>query len=246
MIAGLTSRLLLGFLLLGGGVARLAAQDRDLTPAEQKAADMRLPELDRSALEPAKREPASVQEDERNPFGLVSVPPPETREIEPVEAETEEMRIRRILGNLRISGLSGAPGSYRILLGPVQLAEGDEVPKLFADQGEILRVRSISERELVLTFNEKDPNLPPRTIGLGFDLKPRPRSLLAGELFRKLVPFTPKGAPALKPLESPAVQAIVEGMEAAGLESITERSYDLMGEPSYRRDSDEPSEKPQD
>jgi hypothetical protein len=241
-----TSLLLLGSLLIGSGVERLAAQDRELTPAEQKAADMRLPELDRSALEPDKREPATVQEAERNPFGLVSVPAPATREIEPIEAETEEMRIRRILGNMRISGVSGTEGSYRLLLGSVQLQEGDEVPKLFADQGEILKVRSISERELVLTFDEKDPNLPPRTIGLGFDLKPRPRSLLAGELFRKLVPFTAKGAPALKPLEFPAVQAIVEGAESAGLESITERSYELMGEASYRRNSDEPSEKPQD
>ena len=31
------------------------AQERVLTPAEQKAADMRLPDLDRSALEPEKR-----------------------------------------------------------------------------------------------------------------------------------------------------------------------------------------------
>lgn len=222
------------------------AQERELTPAEQKAADLRLPDLDRSALEPEKRTPATVLEGERNPFGLVSVPAPEAVEIEPIAAETEEMRLRRILGNLRVSGLTGSPGSYRILLGSLQLGEGDEVPKLFADQGEVLRVQSITEREMVLVFEEKNPELPPRTIGLGFDLTPRPASLLVGDLFRKLVPFTAKGAPDLKPLELPSVQAVVDGAEAAGLQSMTERSFELMGEASYRKKPDEAPEAEQD
>lgn len=242
MKAGGLLRPFLGIVLVCGGGGRLDAQERELTPAEQKAADMRLPELDRSALEPEKREPATVEEGERNPFGLVSVPAPETQEIEPIAAETEEMRIRRILGNMRVSGLSGSPGSYRVLLGSVQLREGDMLPKLFSDQGETLRVKSISEREVVLTFGEKDPNLPPRTIGLGFDLRPRPSSLLVGDLFRKLVPFTATGAPDLKPLELPAVQAVVDAAEESGLQSLTERSFELMGEASFRVTPDEPSE----
>ena len=52
------------------------AQDTNLTPEQQKALDMRLPDLDRSALEPQKRTPVEVTGDERNPFGLLSVPPP--------------------------------------------------------------------------------------------------------------------------------------------------------------------------
>lgn len=235
-----------GALLLGFCSSPLLAQQTELSPAEQKAADMRLPELDRSALEPERREPAAVEAGERNPFGLVSVPEREAEEIEPLAAETEEMRIRRILGNMRVSGLSGLPGSYRVLIGSVRLGVGDEVPRLFADQGEVLRVQSITEREIVLVFNEKDPNLPPRSIQLGFELQPRPRSLLAGELFRKLVPFDKKGARALKPLEVPAVQAIVDAAEAAGLQSITDRSYQLMGEPTYRRGPDETNEESQD
>jgi hypothetical protein len=229
-------------LLLWSGAVPVPAQERELTPAAQKAADMRLPDLDRSALEPERRTPTVVREDERNPFGLVSVPAPQTVEIEPIAAETEEMRIRRVLGNMRVSGLTGSPGSYRVLLGSILLREGDEVTKLFTDQAEVLRVQSISEREVVLAFNEKDPNLPPRTIGLGFDLQPRPVSLLVGDLFRKLVPFTSAGAPDLKPLELPDVQAVIEGTKEAGLQSITERSFELMGETSYRQTSDEPSE----
>lgn len=217
-----------------------SAQQRELTPAEQKAADMRIPELDRSAMEPEKREPAKVMEGERNPFGLVSLPPEEVEEVEAIASETEEMRIRRILANMRISGVSGSAGSYRVVLGSMHLKEGEIVPKLFADQGEVLRVQSIGEREIVLAFEEKAPGLPARTIGLGYDLTPRPQSLLSGELFKKLVPFTPKGAPDLKPLEVPAVKAIAEGAEKSGLQGLTERSHELMGEASPRS-SDEPA-----
>jgi hypothetical protein len=221
------------------------AQERELTPAEQKAEDMRIPELDRSAMEPERREPATVVEGERNPFGLVSLPPEEVQEVEQIASETEEMRIRRILANMRISGVSGSPGSYRVVLGSMQLEQGETLPKLFVDQAEVLRVQSIGEREIILAFEEKAPGLPARTIGLSYDLTPRPQSLLSGELFKKLVPFTPKGSPDLKPLEVPAVKAIAEGAEKSGLQGLTERSHELMGEASPRS-SDESAPKKSD
>jgi hypothetical protein len=221
------------------------AQERELTPAEQKAADMRIPELDRSAMEPERREPATVVEGERNPFGLVSLPPEEVEEVEQIASETEEMRIRRILANMRISGVSGSPGSYRVVLGSMQLKDGETLPKLFVDQAEVLRVQSIGEREIILAFEEKAPGLPARTIGLSYDLTPRPQSLLSGELFKKLVPFTPKGSPDLKPLEVPAVKAIAEGAEKSGLQGLTERSHELMGE-ATPRSSDESAPKKSD
>ncbi len=223
------------FALLAPGVV-LRAQERQLTPAEQKAADMRLPDLDRSALEPEKREPAKVSEGERNPFGLVSLPPTEVEETATIQAETEEMRLRRILGNMRVSGASGAVGSYSVLLGPMRIRAGEKLPKLFADQAEVLTVTSITDREITLSFEEKDPDIPPRRIGLGYDLDPRPRSLLPGEFFSKVVPFTAKGARDLKPLEVPAVTSIAVAAEAAGLQGLTERSFELMGEPEFRAD----------
>jgi hypothetical protein len=167
------------------------AQERELTPGELKAADMRLPDLDRSALVPDKREPATVLEAERNPFGLVSLPPTEVQETATIQAETEEERLRRILGNMRVSGMSGSPSAYIVLLGSMQVKEGQRLPKLFADQAELLRVTKVTDREIILSFEEKDASLPPRTIGLGYDLRPRPQSLLPGEIFGKLVPFTP-------------------------------------------------------
>lgn len=234
--------LLLGLLAAASGYP---LQGQDLTPAQQKAADMRLPDLDRSALEPDKRGYSEVRPGERNPFGLLSVPPPETKEVEVMAAETEEARIRRILGNMRISGVSGSPGSYRVLLGPLQIKEGDTLPKLFSDQAEVLRVKSITDKEVILALREKDPSLPPRTIGLSYDLKPRPVSLLAGDFFRKLVPFTPKGAPDLKPLESSAVKAMLKGAEDGEMQSLTERSFEMLGELDHRATdkTDEKSDK---
>lgn len=211
------------------------AQEVALTPAEQKAADMRMPELDRTALQPEKREPETVREGERNPFGLIVLPKEEEEKVvETVQTETEEMRIRRILANMRVSGLSGSKGSYRAILGPMSVKEGEILPKLFANQAEVLRVAKITDREVVLSFAEKDPSLPPRTLALGFDLQPRPNALLAGEFFKKLVPFTAKGVPDLKPIEMPSVKAVIDGAEASDLEGLVERSSELMGDPSYR------------
>jgi len=229
------------FLIVGlclPGIA-LLAQERERTPAEQKAADMRMPDLDRSALEPEMREPAKIEEGERNPFGLVSVPQEEVEAEQAIQAETEEMRLRRVLGNMRISGVSGSPGAYRVVLNSMHLKQGDTLPKLFADQAETLRVTSISDREVILSFAEKDPNIPPRTIGLSYDLKPRASALLPGEIFQKLVPFTTKGAVDLKPLEVPAVKSIAEGAEEGNLQGLTERTFELMGEPSSRKADEE-------
>lgn len=231
-----TPALLLVTVFLVAGPSGARAQEKELTPAEQKAADMRLPQLDRSALVPERREPATVLEGERNPFGLVSLPPTEIEETETIQAETEEGRLRRILGNMRVTGLSGSSGGYRVVLGSMQLRQGERLPKLFADQAETLTVTKITDREIVLSFAEKDPQIPPRTIGLGFDLRPRPQSLLPGDIFGKLVPFTAKGAPDLKPLELPAVKSITEAAEAGGLQGLTERSFELMGEPEFRAD----------
>jgi hypothetical protein len=73
-------------------------------------------------------------------------------------------------------------------------------------------------------------------MSLGYNFKPRPQSLLPGEIFRKLVPFTSKGAPDLKPLEVPAVKSIVTGAEEGGLQGWTDRSREMLGEPKGRSD----------
>ena len=213
---------------------------------EEKRADMRIPELDRSALEPEKRAPTGVTEGERNPFGLLSVPPPEEEVDVKIEAETEEMKIRRVLGNMRVTGLSGEPGSYRVLLGTTSLAAGDTVPRLFANQGEVLRVQEITDRQVLVAFVERRAaaDAPPRTLALSIDLQPRVRSVLPGEFFTTVVPFDEKGAQALDPLKTETVETMVKQFKTNNLtEAVTDHRRALLGE-SYGTGSNEQPKAP--
>lgn len=209
-----------------------------LTPEQQKAADMRLPDLDRSALRPDQRGEIIVPEGERNPFGLVAAPPAEEEEQQVLE-ETEEMKIRRILGNMRVSGLSGQPGSYTALLGTLVLKEGEKLPRLFRDQGEVLTVQSITEREVLFAFEEKAPGLPPRLLGVSVSLAPTVDSLLAGETFRKVVPFDAKGRATLPPLALPSAQSVIDAIEDNNVQGLYDRGFELMADQAPPRRDEE-------
>lgn len=218
------------------------AQTKTLTPEEEKRADMRIPELDRSALEPEKRNPTGVNEGERNPFGLMAAPKTEEKPEVKIEVETEEMKIRRVLANMRVTGISGQPGSYRVLLGTIQLAKGDIVPRLFADQGEVVQVQDITDRQLVLSFVERKQqnDMPPRMIGLPVDLQPSVRSVLPGDLFTNVVKFDEKGAQAMDPLKTDSVDSMVKAFETNQLtEALIEHRRQFLGE-SYSPPKDEP------
>lgn len=224
--------------------ATTQAQTNKLSPADQKRADLRIPDLDRSALQPEKRAPIDVPQSERNPFGLLSVPPAEQEETVKIEVETEEMKIRRVLGNMRISGLSGEPGSYRALLGSIQVAKGDTLPRLFSNQAEVLRVDDVTENRVVLSFVERKQqgDTPPRTIALGIDLSPRVRSMLPGDFFTGVVEFDAKGAMSMKPLKTASVDAITTSVEPRQLtDGMVDHRRALLGE-AYPRKKDENSE----
>jgi len=239
-----TYLLLLAVLVLPPVTGAAQTNTNAMTPEEEKRAALRLPDLDRSALEPGARKPLFVPEGARNPFGLLSVPPPEEEEEVKIEVETEEMKIRRILGNMRVVGVSGEPGSYRVVLGSMQLSKGDPVPRLFANQGEVLRVDDITDRQVILSFVErnKQQDMPPRTIGLGIDLTPRVRSLLPGEVFTSVIQFDEKGAQSMEPLKTKGVEAVVRAIKTNNLtEALTDHRRALLGDSSIRT-SDEPSD----
>lgn len=225
----------------------VTAQTNNLTPAEEKSADMRIPELDRSALEPEKRTPIEVPSGERNPFGLLAVPPPEEKEAVKIQIETEEMKIRRILGNMRVTGTSGDGGEHRVLLGSMLLAKGEIVPRLFQNQGEVLRVDDITDRAVVLTFVERkqQSDQPPRTIALGIDLEPRVRSLLPGELFTSVVKFDEKGAQTTAPIKTEGVESILKQFETNHLtEALIDHRRALLGDASYPAKYEPPPKEP--
>ena len=230
--------LLLCTLLIPGQLAAQSpegvapAPPEELTPAEQKAAYLRLPTLDRSAMNPELREPLEVVDEERNPFGMVALAAGERRPVEVIKAESEEQKIRRVLANMRISGLAGSPGAYRVLIGSLPVGEGDILPRLFADQAEKLLVKSISDRAVALEFIESDESVAPRTIGLSLDLRPQVNSLLPGEMFLKLVPFDAETGVALPPRMADPVAQVLESLEAVDAASLVERTYELLNAPA--------------
>jgi hypothetical protein len=192
---------------------------------------MRMPKLDRSELQPEKRKPTEVSEEERNPFGLIGgAAAPEGAAPTAAVPETEEQKLRRILRNMRISGLSGSQGSYRLLLGSMSIREGDILPRLFSDQAEILRVQSITDREITLAFVEKEDGRPPRTLGLGIGLRNDVRSVMLGDAFTNLVTFDAQGMPNAEPLSSAGVESYLDGVKAQDKQSILERSSKIMGD----------------
>lgn len=222
--------------LFWSGIAVAQVEELPKTPEQEKRDDMRLPELDRSALEPSKRLPVDVGERERNPFGLLAAPPKQEEKAVQVEAETEEMKIRRILGNMRVTGRNGSSGAYQVQLGTILVKEGDTLPRLFANQAEDLRVQTITDRQIVLTFLERRraEDLPPRSIGLSYDLTPRVRSLMHGEVFEEAIKFE-NGAPAMTPLSVFEIDRLLKQAKEENLsEALTEQRRAFLGEGARR------------
>lgn len=187
------------------------------------------PTTDRSLLRPDSKTPINLETSERNPFGLVSVPKADDGETVTEEDETEEMKIRRVLANMRISGLSGTEGNYQVLLGPMALRKGDLLPQLFANQAEVLRVEEITDREITVAFVESDTSMVPRKFGVSYDVSPQVRSLMPGEAFRKLVSMSPQGKVELPPLETAGVTDFLQGVEEQKFESMVDRSFEMLG-----------------
>ncbi len=211
---------------------------QQLTPEQQKAAAMRLPELDRSALTPdeRRRKKLEVDQTERNPFGMV------TRiadQMLPAQPPTEDKKIQQVLRNMRVSGIADSSSGPRVLLGSLSLGVGDYLPRLFANQVEKLVVKAINDRGVVLTFVEPENSRRERSIGLPIDLEPRVNSLLVGETLMKVVPFDGEGNPSLPPLQNDSALKSLEAAEAQGFQSILERQTELLNAPAVPASSDE-------
>jgi len=238
----LSVRILLGAVLLCFSAGPILAQSSTeapgtpasgtLSPEEEKAADMRMPDLDRSGLLPELRQPETVTDAERNPFkGAAKV----FDQITGPSEGDERTRVRRLLSNLRISGVATSPQGMRVLIGSISLGKGDELPPLFHNQGERLVVESVSDRSLLLRFVTNEDAKKQQPIALSFDLRPpspRNSSLRFGEAFTKLVPMDNEGSVALKPLESASAQAILQNAKDQGLQSLVDRPTELFNAPA--------------
>lgn len=231
------------------------AQNPPLTPEEEKKADLRLPALDRSALEPGDRIHTEVPLEERNPFGVLSVPEPAEEDRIEIKVESEEDKIKRVLTNMKVGGLSGVPGTYRVLLGPMALAKGDRLPQIFHNQREQLVVHEIVDGKITLRFVEAG-NRPPRMFDISFirglsmineDGSHRARALMPGDLYTGVVKFDEAGQIAMQQIPTLSAQGL---MDAFSNEQLTEALYEgrrqLLGEiwPA-RKDERSPEQKAQ-
>ncbi len=197
-------------------------------PDDEKAAAFRIPPLDRSALHPERRLSSEVEFGERNPFGVIKAPVVEEERIEIEEVETEEMKIRRVLANTRVSGVAGPPGARTVLLGSLVLRAGQPVPRLFANQAEVLRVAEITEREVKFVFLDRDASVV-RSFSVAINLEPRVSSLLYGELLTNTVEFK-QGAPVIEDLQLESVNELVEALQADDSGGFMTRPTFLMGD----------------
>jgi len=176
-----------------------------------------------------------LSEGGESPFGMATAL---LEEISPTRRMSEEQKLRSVLSKIRVSGRMGEDGSYRVLLGPMLVGVGDVLQPIFVNQVERLKVQSISDRGVVLEFVEKEQTAEPRTIGLPYDLRPRADSLLAGELFLKMIPLNGQGDPVLPPLVLPSVENVMTGIEQGNMQSLVERPVELMNAPALRESNE--------
>lgn len=175
---------------------------------------------------PSGRNFIELRENERNPFGA-QVTIESGQAIESVESE--EARLRRIIGALRVSGVTQGPSGYTAMIGPMRLVDGDSFPPLLRNQVEELKVESVSREQIRLVFVERDPGVEPRQIVLQISTRPTVRQFLFGEAFENLAQIGADGRPNLDRLESRGVENVLKGFTESDLQSLTDRSFNLLG-----------------
>jgi len=141
------------------------------------------------ALLPEEKEPIPIEEGERNPFARRG-PATATTVVE--DTESEESRLRALLGKMKVTGFMEGDNGASVLLGNYRMIPKQILPPLLANQTEKLQVVSVTPKRVHLVFLESDDRPPTRTITLRYSLRPQVRFLLGSQ-----VPDSPPNAPEL-------------------------------------------------
>ncbi|MCX7869857.1 MAG: hypothetical protein N2322_07895 [Terrimicrobiaceae bacterium] len=131
-----------------------------------------------AALRPGNRAAVVVAPEERNPFAQ-KVQPVRPAQFEMLD--TEESRLRAILANLPVGGVSAGGQSPAVLMGSLRLAVGQELPKLLPNQAERIRVVSVDENVVVFGFLETNGEVGDRTLVRSISLAPEVRYKLPSQ-----------------------------------------------------------------
>lgn len=189
------------------------------------------------SLLPDGRQRVELRPSERNPFAqqIVAQETPSSAQ----EGTSEESRLRRILRAMKINGVSGAQDGKRILLGSLILKPGSTLPPILKDQFEVLRVLSVEDSSIVLTFVERDSTMEPRKIVLPFMIKPVVSQMKFGEAFEELTKVGPSGRIEAEPLSHPGVEDFLKGSREADLRNLADRDVQMMGVVTNAEDTTE-------
>lgn len=167
------SRSVLRIAALAVLTAPLAAQ----TPAKTATPAPTPVLIESAALEglfPADRDSVAIAAGERNPFGRRG---PRVEEHAP-DAESEESRIRSVLAQMTVSGVSHSAAGPRVLFGWIILEAGRPLPDLVENQTEKLFVRRIESDHVEISWVEAGDAAEPRTFIAPIRIRPeRPRSI---------------------------------------------------------------------
>lgn len=189
---------------------------------------------------PAARTLVELREGERNPFGQ------QMTVLQPTDLDTpdsggEEARLRRIFGSMKVSGVSQSGQARRVLVGGMILREGAVVPSILRDQQETVRVTSISDKRVLLSFVERDATVEARQIQIPIALEPAVTQLLFGEAFEKMAAIGPDGRSALGEVPVADVEEFMKGSSKANFENVIDRTFQMMGGVKHEK---EPQKEP--
>lgn len=146
-----------------------------------------------------------LREGEKNPYERPVVK--EEKAIE--QAETEETKLRSMLGAMPVAGVRDNGYQIRVLLGSMMLTEGDELPPLLPQQQEKLKVGEILPDQIELVFVEREEEVEPRRIEIPVRLDPKVTYAIGPRSDAKRVP--PSGGPtAVYPPDEPKPEEELE------------------------------------
>lgn len=163
-------RLLLLLLLLAHGVIDARAQAVPDTPDGSEAKER----VQYTLILPEEKTPEVIRPEENNPFEA-------TVDTTKNEGDTEENRVRNILLAMPAKGGGNGPQGMRVMLGSMRLEAGQIVPRVLPDQEVMLKVKSITPKQIELVWVEKKPTgLPPKPFVIDVDVSPRVRYQMPG------------------------------------------------------------------
>ncbi len=162
------------------GIGAKAQEELPALPGGDDALEVEHdPKAEKVGLMPYQKTPVDVASKERNPFASRS---PEKKEEEVAEVNKEEDRIRLVLSELAIGGVSkSADGGLRVLLGDMKLERGAVVPQVLQDQTTQLMVAMITEEKIEFAWLEESGKGTGRRLVMPIDVTPKVSFVLNGQ-----------------------------------------------------------------